>query len=279
VCTTLLHFHHFPAAARLASALSSTLHRSSVAHERRASGALVKQLLTAGLPSCWPDDTCRRRYSLPRVAACPVKLWRRWARRARPGRAHRRHPGVSGALHKAAHTHQCRRLEPQKARHRCWYCVKPGTTQCARRLNFLAHQHNRRCCWCQRLQAYRRTPTLFADVIVRDRVPECNAVALHSLMPSWTRRALLLLWQGVNCRPAGARRRSATCFCVPPRFTYHARPRRAADGSAGHGGGAAVLVQCFWCALFSRRQRLDARRPSRTHSRAIFEPFTRSNVV
>jgi hypothetical protein len=45
-------FTVFPAAARLASALSPTLHRPSVAHERRASGALVKHLLAAGLTSC-----------------------------------------------------------------------------------------------------------------------------------------------------------------------------------------------------------------------------------
>jgi hypothetical protein len=75
-------FTVFPAAARLASVLSSPLHRPSVAHERRASGALVKQLLAAGLTSCWPDGTRRRPYSLPWVAACPVKFWRRWARRA-----------------------------------------------------------------------------------------------------------------------------------------------------------------------------------------------------
>jgi len=83
-----------------------------------------------------------------------------------------------------------------------------------------------------------------------------------------------LLFQGNTLQSAGARHRSATCFCVPPRFTYHARPRRAAGGAAGYGGGAAAWVQCFWCALFSRRQRLDARRPPRTHSRDILAPFT-----
>jgi hypothetical protein len=38
----------------------------------------------------------------------------------------------------------------------------------------------------------------------------------------------------------------------------------------------ALLCGCsaFWSAVFSRRQRFDARRPSRTHSRATFEPFT-----
>jgi hypothetical protein len=82
----------------------------------------------------------------------------------------------------AAQTHLrlCRSLS--KARHRCWCCVEPGTTQCARRMNLLALQRNLRCCWCQRLQAYRRTPPLFAAVIVRDRVTECNAVARHSRM-------------------------------------------------------------------------------------------------
>jgi hypothetical protein len=49
-----------------------------------------------------------------------------------------------------------------------------------RRLNLLAHQRNLRCCWCKHLQAIRRTPPLFTAVIVRGRVSECNAVALHS---------------------------------------------------------------------------------------------------
>jgi hypothetical protein len=77
-----------------------------------------------------------------------------------------------------------------------------------------------------------------------------------------------------NCSHLVRARRSATCFCVPSRFMHHVRPRRAAGGAAWYGGGAAVWVQCLWCAVSSWQGRLDARRPPRNHSCATFEPFT-----
>jgi hypothetical protein len=97
--------------------------------------------------------------------------------------------------------------------------------------------------------------------------------------PSWTRRVRLLLWQGVKLQASCCAPPLRRHFRVLPRFTYHARPRRAAGGAAGRDGGAAV-----WCCvpgvqLPRGEKRFDARRPPRTHSRAIFEPFTRSNVV
>jgi hypothetical protein len=111
------------------------------------------------------------------------------------------------------------------------------------------------------------------------RVSLVSAGSCAASCLNWVRRALLLLWQGINCRPAGARRRPATCFRVPPRSMYHARPRCAAGGAAGHGDGAAVWVQCFWCAVFSRRERFGARRPSHTRSFDIFASLALSSVV
>ena len=83
------------------------------------------------------------------------------------------------------------------------------------------------------------------------------------------RRALLLLWQGVKLQSAGARHRFATCFRVPPRSMYHTRPRRAAGGTAGHGGGDAG-----WCCgpgvLFPRARDASTRNDRRAHTHATY---------
>jgi hypothetical protein len=50
-------------------------------------------------------------------------------------------------------------------------------------------------------------------------------------------------------------------------------------GAAWHGAGAAVCCCVSWSAISTGEKRFDASRPPRTHSRAVFEPFTRSNVV
>ncbi len=77
-----------------------------------------------------------------------------------------------------------------------------------------------------------------------------------------------------NCRQAGARRRSATFFACCRALLYHARPPRAAGGAAGHGCAAAVWCCVSWSVVSSGERRLDAKRPSCTHSVSIFKTFT-----
>jgi hypothetical protein len=71
---------------------------------------------------------------------------------------------------------------------------KPGTTQCAGRLNLLAHQRNLRRCWCKCLQAFRRTPPPYAAVLCAAAFPGAMMVR-GSLAggPSWARKVLVLL--------------------------------------------------------------------------------------
>ncbi len=138
---------------------------------------------------------------------------------------------------------------PPKARRRCWCCVKPGATQSARRLMLLAHQHNMRCCCCLRRRALRRTLPLFAAALC---APQCLGA-----MPVRGARCVSRAGRGgaaaalAGSQTAGLERarRSATCFCVPPRFMHHVRPRRAAGGAAGRLAGqqvATAALLCMW---------------------------------
>jgi hypothetical protein len=115
----------------------------------------------------------------------------------------------------------------------------------------LVHQRNRRCCWCKRLQALRRTPTLFAAVIVRDRVPKCNAVARHSRVADLGPRVRLLQVQGVKLQASWCAPPLRRHFRVPPRSMYHARPPRAAGGAAGNGGDAVGWCCVSWSVFSS----------------------------
>ena len=140
----------------------------------------------------------------------------------------------------------------------------------------LAHQHNMRCCCCKRFSTRRRfSPPLLCAAATMGAV---LVRALAGGRAGCGGRCCCSVRES-NCRPAGARRRSATCFRVPPRSIHHECPPRAAGGAAGRSRRRCWVLQCDWGAVSSGGRRLDAKRPSRTHSRAIFEPFTLSNSV
>jgi hypothetical protein len=82
-----------------------------------------------------------------------------------------------------------------------------------------------------------------------------------------------------NCRQAGARA-PLRHLLLRAAALYVSR----ASAARGWRGSRARRRRCWvvlrlWGAVSSGERRLDARRPPRNHSRAIFEPFTRSNVV
>ena len=81
---------------------------------------------------------------------------------------------------------------------------------------------------------------------------------------------------------------TAVSWCVPPprhlilraaaRYVPHASVA-CSWRAAGRSRRRCWVVLCLWGAVSSGERRFDAKRPSRTHSRAIFEPFSLFNAV
>ena len=136
-----------------------------------------------------------------------------------------------------------------------------------------------RCGTCKCRQVFRRTPHLSP--------PFSRSPALLGAMMVFHGRCWAAL-DAAGAAAALAGSQTAVSWCAPPfrhlfscaaaLYVPHASAARGWWDSRSRRRRCWVVLWS-WSAVSSGERRFDAKRPSRTHSRDRFEPFTRSSVV
>ena len=255
----------------MASALSSLLH-SSAARDRRATGALAKQLV-----GCTPRPALAWRHA-PLPLPPPAGL-RASSKLVSRGGALRRRPGVSGALHKlrkrtaAAAAHFQRRAAVTgplltSGQQKRMSAESPSTSM----------QHSLLLVR-KRLQVFRRKLHFPPPFLCAPAVPGTITVFATRWWPSCARE---------GAAAAVTRWHTAVSWCAPPlrHLFLRAAARHVPCASAARGwrGSMVRRRRCcvgavFLVCSFLGRETLGRERPPRTHSHVIFEPFTLPDVV